>query len=340
MKKNLKEIEAPKLPPVEVPLPWQTSQWQQLCSLFEGGSMPHAQILCGAQGLGKQEFAFALGLFMFCTAKVADKACRSCRNCHLIQTQVHPDFLRIAPEKPGSAIKIDDIRALDEFTNRTSESAIAKVVVIENAESMNRNAANALLKSLEEPPAGTYFLLVTSREMQLPITVRSRCQLVRFITPHQSVGLKWLESRTDARENWELPMLLAADAPLAAELLMLPTSRSKYSSFFAAFEALSCGRSNVVHEAKGLSDLELPQLLTWVSSWIANLVRAINIPDEKAMKIGYPALEASTQALPMVDLLQFQGAVQRAFSDSRAVSNINKQLILEDLLMNWQRITR
>lgn len=324
-------------PRLDIPLPWQSSQWQKMVDRFECGLMPHAQIFCGSQGLGKREFGAALSLYIFCSSRRDGRGCGECRNCRLIRLETHPDFLAIRPEKPTSQIKIDDIRALNEFVNRTSESGVAKIVLIESADQMNRSAANALLKSLEEPPSGTCFFLVTNREMQLPITIRSRCQLTRFSVPGRDAALEWLRQQTTDIDSCELPILLADGAPLMALKLMSEEYQRQYNQLFLTLDKLMTRRSNPVTEVKLLMDSDLTELLGWFSGWIASLIRVQNSADVDIVETGYASLELLPVKLGLTELLAFHSLIHRAFSDSLAVSNINKQLILENLLLGWQR---
>lgn len=324
--------------PLDIPLPWQCAAWKKMIGGFESGLMPHAQIFCGRQGLGKHEFAAALSRYILCSSRADGRHCGVCRNCRLLDAGVHPDFLRIHPEKPTSQIKIESIRALNEFVGRTTESGIAKIILIERADQMNRSAANALLKNLEEPPLGTYFFLVSSREMQLPITIRSRCQRTRFQVPEKKIAIEWLKSQADSAECCELPMLLAAGAPLAALQMLFPEYQQRSKDFFSALDALATGRSNPVAEARALEQSRLTELLGWMSSWISGLIRAQNSSSIRIVETGYAGLDQLPERVHPTELLNFQSLVQRAFGDSLAVSNISKQLILENLLINWQRV--
>ena len=324
----------------QIPLPWQTVQWQKSVDSFEAGLMPHAQILCGASGLGKREYAAALTGYLFCSSRKNSLGCGECRNCRLILAEVHPDFLRVRPEKPGSAIKVDEIRGLNNFVNRTAESGIAKVVLIEDADRMNRNAANALLKSLEEPPANTFFMLVSSREMKLPVTVRSRCQRINFSVPERGITVEWLQRQNSNSESCELPILLASGAPLAAQKLMSGEYKHKYTQLFLSLDLLATGRSSPTVEARSLGDLELTDLLSWVSSWVGNVVRAHSISSLEQAETGCNGLDKQVDGMSVTALISFNDLVQQAYKDAVAASNINKQLILENLLMSWQRIAR
>ncbi|MBV1914086.1 MAG: DNA polymerase III subunit delta' [Pseudomonadales bacterium] len=326
--------------PLQIPLPWQIAQWQKSLDSFGSGLMSHAQIFCGVSGLGKREYAAALTQHIFCLSLQNGLGCSECRNCRLILAEVHPDVLKISPEKPGSAIKVDEIRSLNEFVNCTSESGIAKVVLIEEADRMNRNAANALLKNLEEPPANTFFFLVSSREMQLPITVRSRCQRINFSAPDRRTTIEWLQQQNTGSESCELPVLLAAGAPLAAQRLISDACKQRYTALFTSLESLITGRSNPTIEAKSLMDSEQTELLCWISSWIAGVAKAQNSSSVENVETGCTNLDEQVRQVSLMVLLSFGYIVQRAFLDSCAVSNINKQLILENLLMSWQRLMR
>ena len=148
-------------------LPWQQAAERELRQRIAADRLPHALLLTGPAGWGERSLVNWLALHLLGADESGDA-----------ETLAHPDLRWIRPD--GALIKIDAIRELAEFAQGTPQAARCKVAVLLDAHAMNRNAANALLKTLEEPPPGTYLLLVTSRPAHLLPTVRSRCQRVSF----------------------------------------------------------------------------------------------------------------------------------------------------------------
>ncbi|OPY70928.1 MAG: DNA polymerase III subunit tau [Syntrophorhabdaceae bacterium PtaU1.Bin034] len=149
-------------------------QKQILSSLVQKEKLPHALLFAGPRGVGKRTTAFELARNLFCEEK---RACGTCRSCRNLAAAIHPDF-RLLPGE--TSIKIDELRAIRKEVYEPPYEAPVRVILIDNAELMTREAANALLKTLEEPPPSNLFILVTSREQEIPATVRSRCMRIGF----------------------------------------------------------------------------------------------------------------------------------------------------------------
>src|ERR1700681_1752344 len=163
-------------------LEWHEHVFQRL--IANKATLPHALLLRGPRGIGKLAFARALAQALLCEVPAENgRSCGACRACAWFETGSHPDYRQIEPEsestdsadgeKKSNAISVDQIRALPDFINLSSHRGESKVVVINPAEMLNVNAANALLKNLEEPPPRTYFMLVTHRPHQLLPTIKS-----------------------------------------------------------------------------------------------------------------------------------------------------------------------
>ncbi len=199
-------------------LPWQSAQWARFQQARAADRMPHALLLAGPRGTGKGQLAEAIAARLLCEHPDADRACGSCRGCHLLAAGSHPDFRRIMPEEGGSGIlRIEPIRDLAEFSQRTSQFNAARVALLSPAEALNRAAANALLKTLEEPPPGMCLILVSHETTRLPATVRSRCQTYRMGLPSRQAATQWLAD--EGIEGGDRLLDLAGGAPLFARAL-------------------------------------------------------------------------------------------------------------------------
>lgn len=197
--------------------------------------MPHAMLFIGPAGTGKGVFAGQLGARLLCeTASGEESACGKCEGCHLLACGSHPDYRKITLESdaeeeggedakpsakskkaaPASQIKIDQIRASEEFVYVGSHRQGRRVIVIEPADAMNVAATNALLKVLEEPPASVYFILVSSNQKRLLPTLLSRCRQLVFGIPEAAVATAWLKA--EGVQDPEQLLALAGGAPLKA----------------------------------------------------------------------------------------------------------------------------
>ena len=145
-----------------------------LTSLVRKEKLPHALLFSGPRGVGKRTVALELAKNLFCEKQ---HTCGACIGCRRLASGVHPDFTVMAGE---TSIKIDELRAIRKEVYEPPFEAPLRIILIDNAEVMTREAANALLKTLEEPPPSNVFILVTSREQDIPLTVRSRCMRIGF----------------------------------------------------------------------------------------------------------------------------------------------------------------
>ncbi len=193
--------------------PWITSQTQQL--LAQRG---HAWLLAGPSGLGQFELAMALASAWLCERPSAHGACGQCGSCHAIAVHAHADLCVLMPEttllalgwplsekandeieskkrKPSKEIRVEAMRDTVEFAQRTSARGHGKAVLVFPAERMNVYTANALLKTLEEPPGDVKFVLATDAAHQLLPTIRSRCLGHTLLWPDAPTALAWLQGQ-------------------------------------------------------------------------------------------------------------------------------------------------
>ena len=184
---------------MNAPYPWLEEAWQALAARHAQQRLGHAYLLAGREGLGKLALALAFARLALCESAVDGTSCGHCRSCVLLHNGNHPDFVRVSPEEDKKSIGIDQIRELLGFYTLKSHYGRHKIAVLHPAEAMTTNAANALLKLLEEPPPGALFLLVTHRAGQLPATVLSRCQRVALVNPDWPTSLAWLDAQSAQR---------------------------------------------------------------------------------------------------------------------------------------------
>lgn len=210
--------------------PWQSTQWRMVHSAYQQNRLAHALLLTGLYGLGKTAFARECGRLVLCqSTELSQKPCGYCRSCHWMQAGSHPDFLQIAPEKTGQAIKIDDIRSLIETVQHSALQGGYRVIVIHSANAMNLAASNALLKVLEEPPENTLLILITQEGQSLLPTIQSRCQKIHFYKPNQTMALEWLSACEKVNDSSMDPRLLLSIAN-GAPLRVLEILDSEYLS--------------------------------------------------------------------------------------------------------------
>jgi DNA polymerase-3 subunit delta' len=247
--------------------------------------LPHALLLQGRRGIGKLAFARALAQALLCERPAADgDACEQCQACGWFANAQHPDYRQVEPasvaapesddaEKKSNIISVQQIRAFADFVNMSSHRSGFKIIVIHPADALNVNAANALLKSLEEPPPLTCFILVAHRPQQLPVTVRSRCRQVALVPPETRVAAAWLNQQ--GAKQADLALAMTGDAPLLA----LELDASGYWGARAALlRQLASDAVDPMAAAEAVRDCPLVHVIEWLQKWSYDIVysRALN----------------------------------------------------------------
>jgi len=180
---------------------WNDDAWTRLIERQRRGTLAHAILLCGEAGLGKRAFADELTRGLLCESpSPRGFACGTCRGCRLLAAGSHPDLVRISLEtrddgKLRTEIVIEQMRVLGERLALTPQFGRGQAAIVDPADALNPNAANALLKTLEEPTPGTVIVLVADNPSRLPATIRSRCQRVDFRPPAHALAVAWLAAQ-------------------------------------------------------------------------------------------------------------------------------------------------
>ena len=200
-------------------LPWLDPEKRALDDALEAGRLGHAPLITGSIGVGKRRLADWLSARLLCRTPRDGGPCGHCESCRLLTSGTHPDFFRLSPEPEKKEIRVDQVRAFIESLILTSSLSGARVGLIDPAERMNRNAANALLKTLEEPAPGVWLILVADEPDRLPVTIRSRCQLRPVAVPPRDHADHWLAHRHPDRDAGlrALALSLADGAPRVAD---------------------------------------------------------------------------------------------------------------------------
>lgn len=318
-------------------LPWQQNPWQQLTRRLNEAQFPHALLLHGPEGVGKVALANAMSQRLLCEMADGDApGCGRCRSCKLLRAQSHEDFVELTLEEGRGSIGIDAVRDLIEFMNLTPRRSQRKVALIHPAERLTLNAANSLLKTLEEPPSAAVFLLVSARPAMLPPTVRSRCSKLQLGLPDEELALAWLSSRVASADAARSALRRARGAPLNALLEADAAWQEARASVLGQWLQVAESPALVFETAALWQKQHGGQAIRWVWGWLGDMVRcafAGSVPVFCASEAS-GALQAMAKQVDLRRLFNHLSKVERTVRDLESGS-LNAQLLIEDVLLEW-----
>jgi DNA polymerase-3 subunit delta' len=312
--------------------------------------LPHALLVHGRSGLGKTVLARLFAQRLLCEGPAdADLPCGTCPACAWFAQGNHPDFRILEPEALAEArepedeprkresetasrqIRIDQVRELQDFLAIGTHRGGLRAVVVRPAEAMNTATANALLKSLEEPPPGTVFILVSSAPERLLPTVRSRCQKIPVAPASAADAIGWLRARGVAHDV-EAALAYAANAPLAA--LEDTEERAVRDAFVAG--RLATGARDALELADACQGVAPPRVVLWLRKWAVDLVLARTAGTVRYHQRHASALRGLAGSLAPERLLKFE----RSLAGAAAVAQhpLNPRLFLEDVFLRYARL--
>lgn len=317
-------------------LPWQAELWRQLAGRTQHA---HAYLLHGPGGIGKRLLAEQLMVLLLCQRPVGASACGECKACQLLAAHTHPDHYILEPEEVDKAIRVDQVRDLVGFVTQTAQLGGRKVILLEPAEAMNLNAANALLKSLEEPSGDTVLLLISHQPSRLLPTIKSRCVQQACPLPGRQQSLDWLagqlpELPSDLREQL---LMLAAGSPLAALKLHDQKVLELRALVVDGVKKLLKQQQSPTQLAEGWNALPLILLFDWFCEWVHLILRYQMAGDEAELGAAdmQKVLQYLAQKSPQHKVMALQDWLLEHRQKVLGKANLNRVLLLEALLVQW-----
>lgn len=297
--------------------PWQESQWAYCLSHINAGTFPHAVLLTGLPGLGKQDFASALSARLLCE-RTQETACGVCRSCQLLEAGSHPDFFSIGLLDKSKVIKVEQIRQLIDKLSQMPSLSQRQVVVLHPAEAMHPAASNALLKTLEEPLGDVVLLLVSAHPDRLPATIISRCQRLVFNPPPM----------TEDASAW---CKLAGGAPLLAKNHETPENTVLCQLLYQVM----VGQGSKVALAEKLAAYDIEWVLTvWMSMLYDWQCLSAGVLVSKTLFSKNWSKLKQIQLPPASYCLEQYARLIRAKRLISMGQSINSHMLLENLLLS------
>ncbi len=320
------------------PYPWQNSLWQSFVDLVQKDTLPHALLLSSSEGQGAEKLVSAMAAFLLCQSPMDGLVCGRCKACQLLAAGTHPDKFELEPEQRGKAIKVDLVRQLIDFVAKTAQQGGRKVVVIRPAEAMNINAANSLLKCLEEPAGDTVLILLSHAIGQLMPTVRSRCSKMTLPSPETSVAVAWLQEQ--GIDNAELLLSQAGLAPVKVLEWWQSENFQLREQMFKQWTEFSEGYLQVTVLAAQWAKQDLQEVFDALLAWVDALIREQSGAHSGlvAKAEDWQAYTAATRSVPVLQLFRYRDVILKRKAQGLSSANLNANLLLEELLLDWRAL--
>lgn len=327
--------------------PWQNDDWARLQTVRH--RPPQALLFKGTKGIGKFDLALQFAHSLLCQQpRETGLACGVCAACRWLSQGSHPDFRLLQPEalavdsddadepasksskKASKQIKVEQIRDLADFFALSAHQGGRRVVVIHPAEAMNPNAANALLKNLEEPPPDLLFILVTHKSQQLLPTILSRCLAFPLTLPDRMVAANWLKQQGVAQPLQTLAV--CGFAPLQARD---DTTENELRDKLLSTLRLPA-RLDVFAIAEALQKTEQVRVVHWLQQWCYDLA-SVQLTGSVRYHLGDQALiQKLVASVDPLNLMRLQKQLQTARREAQ--HTLNPKLFFESLLLDYARV--
>jgi DNA polymerase-3 subunit delta' len=251
--------------------PWLLAHLERLKDALLKRRMPHALLIHESPGAGGEWLAQRTARLVLCE-RIEQAPCENCASCRRAAQGSHPDLARVRPLEGSSQIRIEQVRELAAELALTAHQGGYKVGILTPADSMNRFAANALLKTLEEPPPATLLILVATQPSRLPATILSRCQRVRVAAPSRADSVAWLEA-VRGPGDWAQVLEVLGNAPMLAQAADPAAVASVAAEVRQGLEEALGGSGDPGARAERWARAEAPLRLACVEKWLTERIR-------------------------------------------------------------------
>ncbi len=324
------------VPALGARLPWMQDAQAAVARAIDTDRLGHALLLQVPQGIGGAWLARWVAARVFCRAP-GERPCGQCLDCRRAVADEHPDCMLVQPVGDSREIRIDQVRETSAALALSSHGGSRKLAIFWPADRLNRFAANALLKTLEEPSRGTLLVLVAAELGRLPATVRSRCTRITVQAPDRATSLDWLRAHGPAGIDWEAVLGAVGNRPLAALEVDPAAVAALAAEVRGALESGIAGTLDPVATAERWSRDEFALRLDCIENWITDRVRTAS-----GGSAGVHELRAGAhlppRGVPLNARALFEALDLVREARSFVESPVNKALVLERLLWRLQAV--
>lgn len=308
---------------------WLQPAMKSLAAAQTADRMPHALLIHEAPGAGGEWLAEWVARLMLCELP-ASGPCEKCASCRRAAVGQHPDIVVVRPTEDSQQLRIEQVRELGAELALTSHQGGYKVGLLSPADSLNRFAANALLKTLEEPPARTLLILVASEPSRLPATILSRCQRISVRAPSREASIAWLR-QAKGEGDWDAVLDVVGEAPLVAAAADVQAVPQLGTETRRTLEELAAGSADPVAVADRWSRSEIALRLRCFENWLTERIRSEAglrpAPVEIRSAAHLPRAAGAPKLRGLFELMDGVRELKAALD-----SPLNKSLALEGLL--------
>lgn len=306
----------------------------QLLERSKQGRLPHALLITGVDGIGKRVFSQCLAETLLCQNPSPKGACGDCEACWQLLADSHPDYRKLLPEGANAAIKVGPVRVLVEWLQLTASQGSYRIALLEQANALNRNAANSLLKTLEEPADHAVLILSTTHAGVLPATVRSRCQKVTLRMTDQTAAIDWLGDKVDDPAG---ALGEAAGGPYRALASADEQQIASKELLLRAWHDLFLHKGSVGRISDSLAELDTSLCLSSFSRWCLIAVKLRKNVEVGANPAVKQVISETQERLDTVQWFTLHEQLLRLYRSDSA--SFKTQTVLEGLFADIRLMT-
>lgn len=316
--------------------PWLNQAYRQLISMYKEGRGHHALLLQASEGMGAEALSYGLSRWLMCQNKQGLKSCNECHSCHLMLAQTHPDWHILQCEKGKASIGIETVRKITEKLEHHAQQGGSRVVWIKETQALTEAAANALLKTLEEPPKNTYFLLDCQQPEALLATLRSRCFHYHLAAPAINHAGHWLQQQLPniPYSNIITAINLSQGAPVLALRLLKEEWQERDRFCQGLLNGLQ--QRNLYTFLPQLNQDNVDRRLYWLLSLLLDALKLQSNAQTYCVNQDRQPLIIALSQLPSDVLLSVIDGWKQCRYQLMSIPSLNRELLLAEQLLVWE----